>query len=85
MPAYLIASLEVTDPALYGDYSRRVAATVHAHGGRFIVAVQERVDQFLDAFEAQIGPADHQQGGHGHGQPGGEQGRAAVRRGRPVL
>lgn len=38
MPAYLIASLEVTDPAQYGDYSRRVAATVHAHGGRFIVA-----------------------------------------------
>lgn len=37
MSAYLIAELEVTDAALYEDYRRQVAATVAAHGGRFLV------------------------------------------------
>lgn len=37
MPAYVIASIEVTDPALYEDYRRQVEATVQAHGGRFLV------------------------------------------------
>lgn len=37
MPAYVIASIEVTDPVLYEDYRRQVAATIAAHGGRFLV------------------------------------------------
>ena len=37
MAAYVIAEVEVTDPALYEDYRKQVAATVAKHGGRFIV------------------------------------------------
>jgi len=37
MAAYVIAELEVTEPALYEDYRKQVAATVEKHGGRFIV------------------------------------------------
>ena len=37
MAAYVIAEVEVTDPALYEDYRKQVAATVQQHGGRFIV------------------------------------------------
>ena len=37
MAAYVIAEVEVTDPALYDDYRKQVAATVQQHGGRFIV------------------------------------------------
>jgi uncharacterized protein (DUF1330 family) len=37
MPAYVIAEIEVTDPVLYDDYRRQVAATITAHGGRFLV------------------------------------------------
>jgi uncharacterized protein (DUF1330 family) len=37
MPAYVIASIEVIDPVLYEDYRRQVAATIEAHGGRFLV------------------------------------------------
>ncbi len=37
MPAYVIAEIEVTDTALYDDYRRQVAATISAHGGRFLV------------------------------------------------
>lgn len=36
MPAYLIADVRVTDQAVYDDYRRQVAATVAAHGGRFL-------------------------------------------------
>ena len=36
MAAYVIANIEVTDPALYDDYRKGVAATVTAHGGRFL-------------------------------------------------
>jgi uncharacterized protein (DUF1330 family) len=36
MSAYVIADVTVTDPALYDDYRRQVAATVQAHGGRFL-------------------------------------------------
>lgn len=37
MPAYLIADIDVTDPAAYDEYKRRVPATVAEFGGRFIV------------------------------------------------
>lgn len=37
MSAYLIAEVEVTDPAGFADYSRDVAATVTARGGRYLV------------------------------------------------
>ena len=36
MSAYVIADVTITDPALYDDYRRQVAATVQAHGGRFL-------------------------------------------------
>jgi len=36
MAAYCIANIEVTDPALYEDYRKGVAATIAAHGGRFL-------------------------------------------------
>jgi uncharacterized protein (DUF1330 family) len=37
MRAYLIANIEVTDPAGYQEYRERVPPTLAAHGGRFIV------------------------------------------------
>lgn len=37
MPAYLIAEVEVTDPAGYEEYKRRVPASLAAYGGRFVV------------------------------------------------
>ncbi len=37
MAAYVIADIEVTDAALYDEYRRQVAATITAHGGRFLV------------------------------------------------
>jgi uncharacterized protein (DUF1330 family) len=37
MAAYVIAEIELTDPALYEDYRKQVPATVEKHGGRFIV------------------------------------------------
>lgn len=37
MPAYLIADVEVTDPAGYADYTRDIVATVQAFGGRYLV------------------------------------------------
>lgn len=37
MPAYVIARVEVTDPAAYADYRARVSSTVERHGGRFLV------------------------------------------------
>jgi len=36
MAAYVIANIEVTDAALYDEYRKGVAATVAAHGGRFL-------------------------------------------------
>lgn len=36
MAAYVIANIEVTDPAVYDDYRKGVHATVTAHGGRFL-------------------------------------------------
>ena len=37
MAAYVIAEIEVTDPASYDEYRKQVPATVEKHGGRFIV------------------------------------------------
>lgn len=37
MAAYLVAELEVTDPTVFEEYRKRVAATIAAHGGRYIV------------------------------------------------
>ncbi|MCC7274013.1 MAG: DUF1330 domain-containing protein [Alphaproteobacteria bacterium] len=37
MKGYVIASVEVQDPALYETYRSQVLATVEKHGGRFVV------------------------------------------------
>ena len=37
MAAYVIAEVNVTDPQLYADYGKLVAATVEKYGGRFAV------------------------------------------------
>jgi uncharacterized protein (DUF1330 family) len=36
MPAYVIADVDVSDPARYAEYRQRVPATVAAYGGRFL-------------------------------------------------
>jgi uncharacterized protein (DUF1330 family) len=35
--AYIIASVDVTDPDLYAEYRAQVPATIERYGGRFIV------------------------------------------------
>ena len=37
MAAYLVANLEITDTAGYGEYSREVCALIARHRGRFLV------------------------------------------------
>ncbi len=37
MKGYVIASVEVQDPALYETYRAQVLGTVERHGGRFLV------------------------------------------------
>lgn len=37
MSAYVIAEIEVSDPAAYEEYRRQVPAVVTKYGGRFIV------------------------------------------------
>jgi uncharacterized protein (DUF1330 family) len=37
MAAYIVAHIEVTDPARYEEYRRQVAATITQYGGRFLV------------------------------------------------
>ncbi len=37
MTAYIIAEIEVTDPAAYEEYRARVPAVIAAHGGRYMV------------------------------------------------
>lgn len=37
MPAYLIANIEVTDPAGFERYRAAVPAVIAAHGGRYLV------------------------------------------------
>ena len=41
MPAYLVAQVDVHDPAGFEDYRARVAPVVEAYGGRYLV----RTDQ----------------------------------------
>ena len=36
MPAYLIADIDVTDPAAYAEYRRTVGDSIAAFGGRFL-------------------------------------------------
>jgi len=36
MSAYVIAEIEVVDPAAYEDYRKQVLAVVTKYGGRFI-------------------------------------------------
>lgn len=37
MPAYVVAEVEVTDPAAYDEYRKLVAPTIAKFGGRFLV------------------------------------------------
>ena len=37
MPAYLIAEVEITNPAGYAEYTKVVPATVERYGGKFLV------------------------------------------------
>lgn len=37
MKAYLIADIEIRDPATYEAYRREVPAMIAAHGGRYLV------------------------------------------------
>jgi uncharacterized protein (DUF1330 family) len=37
MAAYVIADIEVTDPARFAEYRQHVPATLAAYGGRFLV------------------------------------------------
>ena len=37
MPAYVVAEVEVTDPAVYEEYRKLVPATVARYGGKFLV------------------------------------------------
>ena len=46
MPAYLVAQIDVHDPAGFEEYRARVAPVVEAYGGRYLV----RTDQ-LEALE----------------------------------
>ncbi|MDX1375666.1 MAG: DUF1330 domain-containing protein [Burkholderiales bacterium] len=37
MAAYLIAEVEVTDPAAYEEYRKQVPATIEKYGGKYLV------------------------------------------------
>ena len=37
MSAYILASLQITDPVLFEEYRSRVPAVIAAHGGRYLV------------------------------------------------
>ena len=37
MAAYVIADLEVTDPAKFSEYRRQVSSTLEEYGGKYIV------------------------------------------------
>ena len=34
---YVLAEVEITDPASFAEYGKQVAPTVHAYGGRYLV------------------------------------------------
>jgi uncharacterized protein (DUF1330 family) len=37
MPGYVIADVEVTDPAVFEEYRQRVSGTIAQYGGRYLV------------------------------------------------
>ena len=37
MPAYLIADIDITDPAAFEEYRKQVPATIAQYGGRYLV------------------------------------------------
>lgn len=37
MSAYIVVSVEITDPIRYEDYRKTVLPTIEAYGGRFLV------------------------------------------------
>lgn len=37
MAAYLIANIEINDPAAFENYRGKVPATIEAHGGKYLV------------------------------------------------
>jgi uncharacterized protein (DUF1330 family) len=37
MPAYLISTIDITDPAAYEDYRKLVGPVLRKHGGKFLV------------------------------------------------
>lgn len=37
MPGYVIAEVDITDPAAYEEYRKRVPATVEKYGGKYLV------------------------------------------------
>jgi uncharacterized protein (DUF1330 family) len=37
MSAYILASLQITDPVVFEEYRSRVPAVIAAHGGRYLV------------------------------------------------
>ena len=43
MPAYLIARVEITDPAKYREYAKRTPGVIAKFGGRFVVRGAEVV------------------------------------------
>ena len=49
MAAYVLASIEVTDPVTYEDYRKGVAATIAQYGGRFL-ARGGKVEHLEGAF-----------------------------------
>ena len=36
MPAYVIADIEITDPAAYEEYRAKVPATITQYGGKYV-------------------------------------------------
>ena len=36
MAGYVITDVEITDPALYGEFMEEVTASVEGHGGKFV-------------------------------------------------
>jgi uncharacterized protein (DUF1330 family) len=37
MPAYVIAEIDIHDPATYEEYRKRVPATIEKYGGRYLI------------------------------------------------
>lgn len=46
MPAYIVATVNVTDPVKFGDYVKAIAGLSEKHGGEYIV--RGKVTQVLE-------------------------------------